>query len=184
MRPLAMEFPDDAQVADLSDQWCMGSGLMAAPILGEGGKRSVYFPDAMQTFEGTERHARGERIDVSAALDQIPLYVRAGTILPLGPVVMNTAQLPGGPLDIEIYPGKDAAFTLVEDDGVSDAYLNGAVRKTFFKWDEARQVLSWTQEGAYTGKDVFTSLHATVFGTAGKKESATVPLTTTGSLHP
>ena len=127
MRPLVMEFPDDPKVANLSDEWMMGDSLLAAPILQQGTNRSVYLPAGNWYPFGTNRILKGSRsIEVNPALDEIPVYVRAGSILPLGPVIQHTSQLPGGPLELEIYPGKDAAFTLVEDDGETFDYQKGA----------------------------------------------------------
>ncbi len=172
MRPLAMEFPGDPNVADLSDQWLMGSGLMAAPILAEGGARQVYFPDDMVSFDGTKIYSRGQTVPVTAALDEIPLYVRFGTILPLGPVIQDVAQLPGGPLELRVYPGQDAAFTLVEDDGVSYDYLKGIVRKTAFTWDNLARTLTWKQEGGYDGPHLFRKMKIVLFDPSGRVEKA------------
>src|SRR5690606_2747417 len=131
MRPLVMEFPDDPRVANLTDEWLMGDSLLAAPILKEGGKRSVFFPAGDWYLFGSTNRLQGSRsIEVTAALDEIPTYVRAGTILPLGPIIQNVTEQPGGPLELQIYPGKDASFTLIEDDGVTQNYLKGATRRT------------------------------------------------------
>jgi alpha-glucosidase len=181
MRPLVMEFVEDSKVQNLSDQWLMGTGRMVAPIFTESNTRDVYVPDDMYDFEGTKIHQRGEQIQVTAKLDEIPIYVRKGTILPLSPIVQNVSQLPGGPLEVQIYSGKDAAFTLVEDDGISNDYLNGKVRRTYFKWDEAKRTLAWNQEGNYAGKDVFTQMKVLFFYPNGKKE-VTQSLTALGAL--
>ena len=181
MRPLVMEFPDDPKTFNLTDQWLMGSNLMAAPILAPGGKRQVYFPDTMLTLSGTQSFKQGQQVEVTAALDEIPVYVRPGTILPLGPIVQSTAQLPGGPLEVRIYPGRDATFALVEDDGISCDYLHGAIRTTTFAWNDASRTLSWTQSGPYTGKNVFTKIRAVLLRPDGKKEQP-ADLSSTGSL--
>ena len=120
---------------------------------------------------------------VTAALDEIPIYVRAGTILPLGPVIEHTSQMPGGPLELEIYPGKDATFTLVEDDGTTTNYLNGQMLATMFKWNDASGQLSWTTEGNYAGNDIYKNVHVVVFDRAGKKQ-AEGTLGSTGNLTP
>ena len=172
MRPLVMEFPDDPNTFDLADQWMLGRGLMAAPILSEGGARRVYFPDDMIAFNGMRTFKRGEMINVAAALDEIPVYVRAGTILPLGPVIEHTDQLPGGPLEARVYPGRDATFDLVEDDGISCDYLKGAIRTTTFTWNDVTRTLNWKQTGGYSGKNVFRQIHAVLFDAAGKKEQS------------
>jgi len=169
MRPLVMEFPGDAKVADRSDEWMMGSSLLAAPVMQEGETRSVYFPAGDWYVFGTNQIIAGNQtIDVTAALDEIPVYVPAGTILPLGPVVQSTADLPGGPLEVQVYPGKDAEFTLVEDDGATKDYMNGAMRKTTFTWDNTARQLRWHQEGAYAGGDIFKKLNVVLFDRSGR----------------
>jgi alpha-glucosidase len=182
MRPLVMEFPDDPQCANLSDEWMMGSSLLAAPILTPGNQRSVYLPhDTWYAFESNTPVQGRRTISVNAGLNEIPVYVRAGTILPLGPVIQHTSEMPGGPLELEIYPGKDAAFTLYEDDGATSAYLNGQVRRTKFKWNQAEGKLSWTIDGDYRGQNIFTGLHVVVFNPGGKQE-ADGQLNANGSL--
>jgi len=164
MRPLLMEFPSDPNVANLSSQWLIGRGLMVAPVLESGGQRSVYLPDdTWYLFESNTKLAGHRDMDVTAALDEVPIYIRAGTILPLAPVLQHTDQLPGGPLELQIYPGKNASFTLVEDDGLTTAYLKGQVRSTTFTWDDAKRRLSWKIEGPYAGKDIFKSMKVKVF---------------------
>jgi len=174
IRPLVMEYPDDPKVADLTSQWLMGRGLMAAPIMQYDGRRTVYLPNDTWFQFGTSTKLEGGRtLDVTAKLDEIPVYVRAGTILPLGPVVQNTNEIPGGPLEIQIYPGRDASFTLVEDDGETTAYLNGAVRRTTFKWEEHARRLSWKSKGPYKGSHLFHDLNIVVFDPDAK--TATTP---------
>ena len=172
MRPLVMAFPQDPELADLSDQWLMGSGLMAAPILTPGDQRSVYLPAGDWYVFDSNTRLRGQRTIVAQArLDQIPVYVREGTILPFGPVIQHTAQLPGGSLELQVYPGENATFTLVEDDGETTAYLKGAVRRTTFTWDDTSHHLSWEVSGDYTGKDIFDNMRIKVFYPGGIKES-------------
>jgi alpha-glucosidase len=164
MRPLAMEFPGDPRVANLTDQWMVGSSLLAAPVLAEGGKREVYLPrGAWYKFGANRTVAGGLSIPVSAALDEIPLYVRAGSLLPLGPVLQHTGELPGGPLELQVYPGQDATFTLVEDDGETTGYQKGQARRTTFKWSESKRRLSWEQAGEYSGKGAFERLRVVVW---------------------
>ncbi|MHC4882929.1 MAG: TIM-barrel domain-containing protein, partial [Planctomycetota bacterium] len=172
MRPLVMEFPADAHVADCSSQWLLGTGLMAAPILSEGGTREVYLPaDKWYPFEKSVVLEGPQTLQVTAKLDEIPVYVRAGTILPMGPVVQNTSVMPGGPLDLQIYPGKDTTFTLLEDDGKTYDYLKGAIRKTTFSWDNKENTLSWNISGNYKGENLFKSAKVTVFYPGGKKQA-------------
>ncbi|HEX4052997.1 MAG TPA: TIM-barrel domain-containing protein [Tepidisphaeraceae bacterium] len=173
MRPLAMEFPHDSRCANLSDEWLMGQGLLAAPILDASDRRSVYLPPGTwYALNSCDPIREKRRIDVTATLDEIPVYVRAGTILPLGPVIQHTDDLPGGPLEVQVYPGKDARFTLVEDDGLTTAYLNGQTRRTTFTWNDASHTLSWKIDGAYAGKDIFTDMTVSVMDSGGEKHAS------------
>jgi len=183
MRPFIMEFPNDSRVSNLSDQWLMGSSLMAAPVLQAGGKRSVYLPEGTWYAFGTNTMLGGKQtIEVTAGLDEIPMYVKAGTILPLGPVIQHTSELPGGPLEVQVYPGNDASFTLVEDDGATKDYLKGETRRTTFSWDDAAKRLSWRTERKYSGLDCFRSIRTVVFnrGNVVERES---PLNLRGSIE-
>jgi alpha-glucosidase len=182
MRPLLMEFPDDSKTANLADEWMLGDSLLAAPILQPGGKRSVYLPAGRWYALDSNVPLKGKRtMTVSAGLDEIPVYVRAGSILPLGPVIQHTSQLPGGPLELQIYPGRDATFTLFEDDGVTTDYLKGQVRRTTFTWQDKTGRLSWRAEGPYSGPDVFRDLRVVLFDPQKRVETHCA-LNASGSL--
>jgi alpha-glucosidase len=182
MRPLIMEYPNDPYVANLSDEWLMGSSLLVAPILQPGGKRSVYLPAGKWYPFESNVQAYGGQVCI-AGLSDIPIYVRAGTILPLGPVIEHTSQIPGGPLELEIYPGQDATFTLVEDDGQSTNYLNGQTLRIAFKWNDDAGQLTWTSAGDYAGNDIYQRLHVVIFDPKGKK-TADSGLGASGTLTP
>jgi alpha-glucosidase len=164
MRPLVMEFPHDEKVSGMADEWLMGKGLLAAPILNEGGARSVYLPaDTWFTF-GTNQTAQGpQTLSVTSKLDEIPMYARAGTLLPLGPVLQYTGEATSAPLRLQIYPGHDGIFKLVEDDGTTLAYQKGAARLTTFSWNDATKTLSWKIEGSYDGDHRFHAVNAMLF---------------------
>ncbi len=182
MRPLVMEFPDDPKAANLSDEWLMGPSLLTAPILKPGGKRSVYLPAGTWYVFGTNSTLNGNcSYDVVANLDEIPVYVRAGTIQLLGPVVQNTSELPGGSLTVQIYPGKNATFTLFEDDGETTGYRSGETRRTTFQWDNDTRRLSWKSEGPYAGKEIFKNLRMVMFERTGTIQGES-PLTGEGSF--
>ena len=164
MRPLLMEFPEDPLVRELADEWLVGSRVLAAPLLNPGGQRTLYLPAGEWYRLGTgQREPGGRVISVTARLDEIPIYVRAGTILPLGPVVPHTAALPGGPLEVQVYGGADARFTLVEDEGETTDYEQGRVRRTTFTWNERRAELGVKVAGDYDGPSVFRAFRVKVF---------------------
>jgi alpha-glucosidase len=176
MRPLVMEYPHDPTVAAITDEWLMGDGLLAAPVLAAGGKRTVHLPkDTWYRLGSSERIVGPTDIPVNAKLDEIPVYVRAGTILPLGPVLQYTGQPTQEPLEMQVYPGNDGSFILVEDDGTTTGYKMGAERQTLFGWDDAKQQLSWRVANGYSGDNVFKSMKVVLFSAAGQK-SKTVEL--------
>ncbi len=173
MRPLAMEFPEDSHCDNLSDEWLMGEGLLAAPMLDASDARKVYLPAGTWYALNSCEPIKGEQqIEVRAKFDEIPAYVRGGTILPLGPVIQHTDDLPGGALEVQVYPGRDASFVLVEDDGISTGYLNGQIRRTRFAWNDASRRLSWNVEGPYAGKDVFGDMTVSVMDRGGEKRGS------------
>jgi alpha-glucosidase len=150
----------------------MGKDLLAAPILDDGDKRNVYLPRGTWYALGSGKPLEGKRdMTVSARLDEIPVYVRAGAILTLGPVIQHTDDLPGGPLEVQVYPGRDGRFMLVEDDGLSTAYLKGQIRATTFEWNDASRTLSWKIHGPYSGRDIFREMTISVFDPDGIKHA-------------
>jgi alpha-glucosidase len=167
MRPLVMEFPADTTVANLTDEWLVGKGLLAAPVLDSGGKRKIYFPGGIwYDYYNGDVIEGPKTISVDKALDEIPVYVRAGTILPVGPVVQYSEQTSDAPLEIHGYPGKNGSFKLVEDDGVSYNYTQGNTRTTAYYWDDATKTLSWKVSGSYSGKNVYKNIKVVL----GKEE--------------
>jgi len=100
----------------------------------------------------------------------------------LAPILQNTGQLPGGPLELQIYPGKNARFNLVEDDGETTAYLDGQVRQTAFQWEDAVKRLTWKVQGPYDGKDVFRNLRVVLFDPSGVRQRD-CPLERSGSVR-
>jgi len=187
-RPLLMEFGTDPQAVAIYDQWLVGSGLMTAPVLSEGGKRSVYLPVLPESqlwfeFDSADAHASGKTMDVTVGLDASPVFVRSGTIVPLGPVVQSTVELPGdGRLEVQVYAGADGSFTFVEDDGDSYDYENGAVRNTLFKWTDAQRTLSWSRDANHNLQhpSMFTSLVITFLSTEGRVQSPAMELNDAG----
>lgn len=167
MRPLAMEFPTDTTVANMTDEWLVGKGLLAAPVLNKGGKRTVYLPNDTWYDYYTGDVIKGPRnLSVDKALDEIPVYVRAGTILPVGPVIQYSEQASASPLQIRIYPGKNGSFKMVEDDGTSYDYTKGNTRTTSYYWNDKTKTLTWKVTGPYSGKNVYKTIKAV----AGKQE--------------
>jgi alpha-glucosidase len=135
------------------DEWLMGKNLLAAPILNEGGKRNIYLPEEKWYDFQTNQLIIGPcKLAVSKALDEIPVYVRAGAILPVGPIIQHTEQDTTSVIEVHIYPGKNGTFCLTEDDGNSYDYVSGKVRNIVFAWNDATKTLSWKITGNFEGK--------------------------------
>ncbi|NRF71659.1 DUF5110 domain-containing protein [Aquincola sp. S2] len=118
-----------------------------------------------------ERHAGGRSTERDYALDEFPLFVRAGAIVPLGPVVEHTGQSPEAPWEIRVYPGADGGFTLYEDDGETYAYERGERATTALRWDDARRTLHiGPRHGRYPGMVTRRELRVRLMAPPGRSE--------------
>jgi alpha-D-xyloside xylohydrolase len=148
MRALPLDFPNDSKVAGLRDEYMFGPAFLVAPVTEQGAtSREVYLPAGTDWYNywTSERVKGGQSITVAAPIDTIPLFVRAGSIIPLGASVESTHQTQAI-ARIRVYPGADAAFTLFSDDGITYAYEKGAGSITRLRWDDAAG--KFTREGA------------------------------------
>lgn len=144
MRPLVLEFPHDPTVFNISDEYLFGSEILVAPILDQGAtQRQVYLPAGEWIDFWNEAAYTGPQwIEVQAPLDTLPLFIRGGGIIPLGPDVQYSSQLRLDPLTIEVYRGANRSFTLYEDDGETSAYQNGAFAETAIEVIEGAEVFT------------------------------------------
>jgi alpha-D-xyloside xylohydrolase len=148
MRALFMDFPTDAKVANLTDEYMFGPALLVAPVVEQGAtKRDVYLPAGTDWYNywTNEKLHGGQTVTVNAPIDTIPLFVKAGSILPLGAPVESTHDRQAIE-KVKVYPGADAQFVLYNDDGTTYAYEKGETKITNLKWDDAAGKL--TQSGA------------------------------------
>jgi alpha-D-xyloside xylohydrolase len=155
MRALPLDFPDDPKVADLRDEYMFGPAFLVAPVTEQGAtSRQVYLPAGADWFNywTNERLKGGQTVTVAAPIDTIPLFVRAGSIVPMGVPVESTHQVQAIST-IRVYAGADANFTLFSDDGKTYAYEKGAGSVTRLHWDEAKQKLTYEGDPAWSGLD-------------------------------
>eukprot|EP00930_Biecheleria_cincta_P049880 TRINITY_DN35084_c0_g1_i1.p1 TRINITY_DN35084_c0_g1~~TRINITY_DN35084_c0_g1_i1.p1 ORF type:complete len:803 (+),score=70.30 TRINITY_DN35084_c0_g1_i1:184-2592(+) len=165
MRPMGVAFPDDAEMARITSQWMDGE-LLVAPVLSENSEKLVHLPSGSWfPLEGGAPVVGPTVMRGAARLDEIPVFAPAGSIVVLAPLVQYTDALPGGPLEVRIFRGKDATFELFEDDGESLAYLSGGLRSTVFRWNESRSELSWVAQGSTATQ--YKSIYVTSYGTSG-----------------
>jgi alpha-D-xyloside xylohydrolase len=144
MRALVMDFREDARAANIGDQFMFGPALLVNPVTEAGATaRRVYLPAAKwYDFWNGDSIEGGRAVDAAAPLDRLPLYVRAGSILPLGPDIEWSTEKPADPIELRIYRGGDGDFILYEDESDNYNYEKGIYATIPFRWDDARQTLT------------------------------------------
>jgi alpha-D-xyloside xylohydrolase len=144
MRGLFMDFPQDPNVTNIGDEYMFGPALLVAPVTDQGmTSRKVYLPAGTDwyNFWTNERVHGGQTITVAAPIDIIPLFVRAGSILPLGVPIESTNQKQAI-AKLRVYPGADGNAVLYQDDGTTYDYEKGKFELTHLHWDDAASKLS------------------------------------------
>ncbi len=143
IRALWLHYPHDGAAVRRGDQYLWGRDILVAPVTEKGATvRRLYLPsDLWYDFWTEERVDGGREIDRAVDLATTPLYVRAGTILPLGPVKQYAAEPSEEPLTLAVYPGADGRFVLYEDDGVTFDHRRGEQMKIEVRWDDRRRRL-------------------------------------------
>jgi alpha-D-xyloside xylohydrolase len=155
MRGLFMDFPDDARVANMGDEYMFGPALLVAPVTDQGStSRSVYLPAGTDwyNFWTNEKVHGGQTITVAAPIDTIPLFVRAGSIIPLGEPVESTNEQQKI-AEVRVYPGADGEFVLYQDDGTTYDYEKGKADLTHLRWADASGKLTATGTKAWSKPD-------------------------------
>ena len=155
MRALVMDFQADRATWEIDDQFMFGPALLVAPVTRfEARDREVYLPvgsDWYDTRSGA-RVAGGQSVIAFAPRESLPLFARAGSIVPLGPDVQWSGENPQGPLTIHVFAGADGAFTLYEDQGEDMGYARGEFARIPLAWDDARRALTiGPREGCFPG---------------------------------
>lgn len=148
MRALFMDFPGDSNVADIRDEYMFGPAFLVAPVTEQGASsRKVYLPAGADWYNywTNKRVKGGQTITADAPIDTIPLFVRAGSIIPTGAPIESTREMQSI-AKVRIYPGADADFTLFQDDGTTYAYERGEAKITRLHWKNTERKL--THEGA------------------------------------
>lgn len=173
-RALAFDFASDPKIADLKDEFMFGPALLVAPVTtpmyytadsqpleNTDKKRSVYLPQGADwvDFWTGKKQKGGQWITSEATIHKIPLMVRQGAILPMGPVVQYTSEKRDAEWEIRIYPGADASFIVYEDEGDNYKYEKGAYSTFELKWNDKKSTLTITdRQGKYDGMSVSRKL--------------------------
>jgi alpha-D-xyloside xylohydrolase len=154
MRPLVMDFRTDVRAQNIGDQFLFGPAILVNPVTEPAaGSRHLYLPQSHWfDFWSGKTTEGGRSIDVPVSLERIPLFVRAGSIVPLGPDVEYAAEKPADPLELRVYRGANGAFTLYEDEGDNYDYEKGVHVTIPIEWDEGQKTLTiGDRSGAYPG---------------------------------
>jgi alpha-D-xyloside xylohydrolase len=155
MRALVMDFPDDARVKDIKDQYLFGPAFLVAPVTSYGARaRNVVFPRGANWYDFyTGRlHQGGTAAAVAAPADQMPLFVKAGSVVTLGPVTQYVDEKPDAPIRLQVYAGANGATSLYEDDGVTNAYTRGEASRIPISYDDKTGVVTiGARVGTYKG---------------------------------
>jgi alpha-D-xyloside xylohydrolase len=154
MRALVMDFRTDMRAANVADQFMYGPALLVNPVTEPAvSMRRVYLPEAKwyDFWSGTSVDGP-QTVEAAAPLDRLPLYVRAGSILPLGPEVEWATEKPADPIELRIYRGADGDFTLYEDENDNYDYEKGVYATIALHWDDAKQELTiGDRQGQFPG---------------------------------
>lgn len=148
MRALWLHYPDDPRAAARGDEYLWGRDILVAPVTEKGAAtRTVYLPPGdWYDFWTGKRVEGGRELSRDVDLETIPLYVRAGAILPMAPAKQYTSERPDSPLTIAIYPGADGRAAVYEDDGVSFDYEKGKFMRLRCEWNDRSRSLTLSLE--------------------------------------
>ena len=173
MRPLVMDFNGDTAAVNSKFQYMFGKSLLVAPVTEANVNQwNVYLPIDADWFDfWTGKHfAGGQTIKTDAPLDKIPLFVKAGSVVPMGKVIQSSAEK-SDTLEIRIYEGADARFELYEDEGDNYNYEKGLYSTITFRWDDKAQKLTISdRKGSFPGMLKNRSFTIVKISSADKKE--------------
>ena len=155
MRALVMDFPADKNVFAIGDEYMFGPSFLVSPVTTpQATSREVYLPagTSWMDFWTGETLSGGQTVTANAPVNILPLFVRAGSIVPLGPVMQYATEKSADPIELRIYRGADGQFTLYEDEGDGYNYEKGKFATIPFGWNEAKQTLTIGKRiGSFTG---------------------------------
>jgi alpha-D-xyloside xylohydrolase len=155
MRGLVMDFPNDARVASLGDEYMFGPAFLVAPVSEyQARSRPVYLPAGARWYDfytGTSFDG-GQQIAAAAPLARMPLFVKAGSVVPVGPDIQYTNEKPSAPLTLFVYTGANGRFDIYDDDGLNYGYQRGEFARIPVSYDDASGSLTiGARQGSFPG---------------------------------
>ena len=145
MRPLVMDFANDPKAPSVGDEYLFGPAILVAPVTTAGAaSQSVYLPGdkaAWYNFWTGATAPAGKAVETETPVETLPLFI-GRRIVPMGPLLQSSGEKPADPIELRIYPGANANFTLYEDEGDSYRYEQGDYATIPFSWDDATRTLT------------------------------------------
>ena len=144
MRGLVFDFAGDSKVKNIGDQYMFGPSLLVNPVYQyQVTSRSVYLPAGQGWYDlYTGKYTEGgQTITAAAAYERMPVLVKAGSVIPAGPMMQYTSEKPADPLTIYVYAGRDGSFSLYEDEGTNYDYEKGKFSEIDFTYDDKSKTL-------------------------------------------
>jgi alpha-D-xyloside xylohydrolase len=155
MRGLAMDFENDSAVLNIGDQYMFGSSLLINPVYEYKQRgREVYLPKCAGWYDlySGKFYASGQKINADAPYERMPVFVKAGSIIPFGPELQFTSEKSANTITLNVYSRADASFTLYEDEGTNYNYEKGAFSIIPIKYNEATKTLTISnRKGSFNG---------------------------------
>jgi alpha-D-xyloside xylohydrolase len=173
MRALAFDFRTDPRALEVTDQYLFGPAFLIAPVLEPHARsRRVYLPgnDTWFDFWNGRAWKGGQQIESNVEIATIPVFVRAGSIVPLGPVRAYADAPSEEPLELRVYPGRDGSFTLFDDAGDGYGYLRGERSTVTINWtDHSQRLRINARQGTYPGMPATLTIAVVCAATPGLK---------------
>lgn len=185
LRALPFDFRTDATTYNVDDQFMFGPAFLvnpvtepmvyaagSQPLTGVPQTRPVYLPAGTDWYDfwTDQRLSGGQTVEAGAALDTMPLYVRAGSVVPMGPVRQHVGDLPDAPVELHIYPGRNGSFLLYEDEGDNYGYEEGQFSTIDIKWeDKTGRLTLENRNGMYPGMPIQREFTVTKHGSANRE---------------
>jgi alpha-D-xyloside xylohydrolase len=176
MRGLIMDFAADRNVRNIDDQFMFGPAFLISPVSEYGARsRRVYLPSGMRwyDFHSGAIYDGGTTVTAAAPLEHMPIFVRAGAVVPVGPDIQYTGEKPDAPLVVQVYTGADGGFSLYEDAGTDYGYEQGQYSRIPFAYDQEEGTLRiGARSGDYPGmpRDRAFSIRWITPGIAGVRQ--------------
>jgi len=156
MRPLVMDFPGDKEAINVGNEYLFGPSILVTPVTTQAATtQSVYLPATsgpwVNFWTGAASEA-GKKLEAAAPVETLPLFIRPGSIVPMGPFLQYSDEKKPDPIELRVYPGANGSFTLYEDENDSYRYEKGAYATIPLAWDDAAKTLTiGTRKGDFPG---------------------------------